>query len=66
MLTEESRRKRNAAHDRWDRENTKQIKLKLNIRTDCDIISHLKNKSSVQGYIKKLIRSDMSESSPEE
>ncbi len=33
--------------------------LKYNIRTDADIIAHLEKQSSIQGYIKKLIRADI-------
>ena len=43
----------------YDRENTKQIKLKLNRKTDLDIIEHLEQKKNTQGYIKELIRKDI-------
>lgn len=33
--------------------------LKYNIHTDADIITHLEKQSSIQGYIKKLIRADI-------
>ena len=33
--------------------------LKLNINTDADIIAHLDKQSSMQGYIKQLIRQDI-------
>lgn len=33
--------------------------LKYNIHTDADIIAHLEKQSSIQGYIKKLIRADI-------
>lgn len=33
--------------------------LKLNINTDADIIAHLEKQSSMQGYIKRLIRQDI-------
>lgn len=33
--------------------------LKLNINTDADIIAHLDKQSSMQGYIKQLIRRDI-------
>lgn len=57
--TPEARRARNISSAEWDRENTKQIKCKLNLHTDADIIRHLKAKSNVQGYLKKLIRDDI-------
>jgi hypothetical protein len=49
------------AKKRWDRENTKQFKMRLNLRTDSDIIQQLENQESVQGYLKRLIRNDMKE-----
>lgn len=43
----------------WDKTNTTQVKLKLNNRTDADIIYRLKEVGNKQGYIKKLIRQDI-------
>ena len=43
----------------WDGANTRQIKIKLNIRTDADILEHLGQTENVQGYIKALIREDI-------
>lgn len=43
----------------YDRENTTRINLKLNNRTDTDIIEKLRSVESIQGYIKQLIRKDM-------
>lgn len=48
-----------AAIQRYDAAHTKQIKLKLNLKTDADILEHLNEQKSIQGYIKKLIRRDM-------
>lgn len=48
------------AQDKYDKANTVQIKLKLNKKTDADIIAWLYNNENKQGYIKSLIRSDMS------
>lgn len=59
MLSDESRRKRNASHDRWDKDNTKQVKCKFNLRTDDDILKWLQKQGNVQGYIKSLIREDI-------
>jgi uncharacterized protein (DUF4415 family) len=59
MLSDELRRKRNAAHDKWDKDNTKQIKCKFNLRTDDDILKHLQKQGNVQGYLKRLIREDI-------
>ena len=44
---------------RYDGANTKQIHLKLNLKTDADILEKLEQVESIQGYIKGLIRSDI-------
>lgn len=46
----------------YDRENTRRINLKLNNKTDADIIRQLetmKDQEGIQGYLKRLIREDM-------
>jgi hypothetical protein len=43
----------------YDRENTVQVKLKLNTKTDSDILEQLASVPNKQGYIKALIRADM-------
>ena len=48
-----------AADARYDAANTTQIKMKLNKKTDADILEKLKACGNVQGYIKKLIRDDL-------
>lgn len=48
------------AQAKYDKENTRQVHLKLNIRTDADVIKALDNAESKQGYIKGLIRADIS------
>ena len=48
-----------AASERYDRENTIRIALKLNKKTDAEIIAHLERQTNKQGYIKSLIRADM-------
>lgn len=48
-----------AASDRYDRAHTVQIKLKLNRKTDADIIALLNRCDNKQGYIKDLIRADL-------
>lgn len=47
------------ASAKYDSGHTKQIKLKLNYKTDADIIRKLEEIGNVQGYIKSLIRSDI-------
>lgn len=56
MLTEAQKR----AIAKYDKANTRQIHLKLNRRTDADVIQALDNAESKQGYIKGLIRADIS------
>ena len=45
--------------DRYDRENTIQVKLKLNKKHDADIIRKLESVDKKQTYIKELIRADI-------
>ena len=47
------------ASARYDAKNTKSVKLKLNKKTDRDILSWLDQQENKQGYIKGLIRKDM-------
>lgn len=52
------------AQQRYDEWNTTQIKLKLNNKTDADILAWVKKQkygrdTSVQGAIKALIRADI-------
>lgn len=44
------------AQDKYDKNNTVQIKLKLNKKTDADIIEELGTVSNKQGLIKALLR----------
>lgn len=44
----------------YDRANTRRINLKLNNKTDADIIAILEAQENIQGYIKTLIRADNS------
>ena len=51
---------RKAAYDKqYDKDNTTQVKFKLNNRTDEDILTFLNSLPNKQGYIKALIREDM-------
>ena len=47
------------AQERYDKNNTVQIKMKLNKKTDKDILDKLNSVPNKQGYIKQLIRQDM-------
>lgn len=50
---------RKRAVSKYDASHTKQIKLKLNLGTDKDILDKLDAEENVQGYIKRLIREDI-------
>ena len=60
MPTSEAQKR---ATQKYDSANTVQIKLKLNLNTDADIIAKLESigreQGGKQGYIKALIRQDM-------
>ena len=44
---------------KYDAEHTRQIRLKLNISKDADILHKLEEVGNKQGYIKALIREDI-------
>ena len=50
---------RNRSQAKYDKVHTKGIYLKLNLRTDKDIIWWTWNQQSVQGSIKRLIREEL-------
>ena len=54
--TTEAQRK---AQRRYDAKNTRQVHIKLNLRTDKDVLARLDEVQSKQGYIKRLIREDL-------
>ena len=58
-LSPEAQRARNIQSGLWDKDNTKQVKFKFNLRTDADILAHLEAQPNVQGYVKRLIRADI-------
>ena len=55
-MVSEAKKKSNA---RYDNKHTTQIKLKLNNKTDADILKRLRHVANKQGYIKALIRDDI-------
>lgn len=55
MATEAQRR----AVAKYDAKNTKTYAIKLNRKTDADLIAKLESVCSVQGYLKELIRKDI-------
>jgi len=44
---------------KFDKENCRRLQLKLNLRTDADILAQLDKQPSMQGYIRALIRADI-------
>ena len=44
---------------KYDAKYTQQVHLKLNTKTDADILNKLKEVGNTQGYIKSLIREDI-------
>ena len=47
------------ATEKYQKENTKLMTIRLNRKTDADIIAKLEQVESKQGYIKDLIRKDL-------
>lgn len=47
------------AQAKYDKKNTQQVVLKLNVKHDADILAKLQNEANKQGYIKDLVRKDM-------
>lgn len=47
------------AQNKYDKANTRHFCLKLNKRTDEDIIKKLLSVPNVQGYLKSIIREDI-------
>ena len=48
-----------ASQQKYDKTNTTQIRMKLNLKTDADILEKLESVGNKQGYIKALIRADI-------
>ena len=55
-MTSEAKMRSNA---KYDRNHTTNIHLKLNKKTDADILKRLRHVANKQGYIKALIRDDI-------
>lgn len=53
------------AQKRYDASCTTQVALKLNKKTDADILAWLSKQATKQGYIKSLIRADMAKTKGE-
>ena len=50
------------ANDKYNRSNTVVFTMRLNHKTDADLIRKLNEVESRQGYIKRLIREDIERS----
>ena len=55
---EEKTRAKSKQQWEYDRDHTTRVSIKLNDRTDADILEHLERLDNKQGYIKSLIRED--------
>ena len=47
------------ANNKFNKANTRMVSLRLNYKTDADIIEKLDSVESKMGYIKTLIRKDL-------
>lgn len=47
------------AVNKFNREKTKCVQVRLNVNTDADILAKLDTVDSKMGYIKRLIREDL-------
>jgi len=54
-----------ASQQKYDKANTVKLSLKLNKKTDEDVLTWLNSQESKQGAIKKLIRKAIKEKEPE-
>ncbi len=54
------------AQSRYDAKHTKSYSLKLNMKTDAEIIRWLHTKQSIQGSIKQLIRDQIKRESEQQ
>lgn len=55
MITEAQKR----ATIKYEKQNIKRIVLKLNVKTDSDIIQYLNTKDNINGYLKELVRNNI-------
>ena len=44
---------------RYEKENLRQIRLKINRKTEPELLEWIEKKDNIQGYIKRLIQQDM-------
>lgn len=58
--------KRSVSQMRYDKQSSKHYGMKLNVKTDADIIAMLEQQPSFQAYVKALIRADIAARTPDE
>ena len=63
MRSEEGKRRQAIYQAKHDKECTKRLSCKLNLKTDADILAWLDRMPNKQGYIKQLIREDIARNS---
>ena len=44
---------------RYEKENLRQIRLKINRKTEPELLEWIEKQDNIQGYIKRLIQEDM-------
>lgn len=52
--------------NQYEKENIRQIRLKINRKTEPELIEWIEKQENIQGYIKRLIREDMERTTKEE
>jgi len=45
--------------NQYEKENIRQIRLKINRKTEPELLEWIEEQENIQGYIKRLIREDM-------
>ena len=55
-MTDEQKKNRREVNQRWKEENTLSFGVRLNRKTDADIIAKLEGAASRQGELKRLVR----------
>jgi len=45
--------------NQYEKENIRQIRLKINRKTEPELLEWIEEQGNIQGYIKQLIREDM-------
>ena len=59
-MSKEQRTTMYRTQEEWRKGHTQRIYIRFNCNTDADILEKLNSMENVQGYIKELIRADIS------